>query len=225
MNNSEIIWTLIGIIFSTYFIVSFVFNKLGIQNLHKALISANGLRLLNLKHLLGIVLFGVFSYIMMPEFRVLIETIEIAKLVVLIAFFLILFLSAFVSYLSIQKREEIHKVHISHYSFSNAWMYFIIRFTFLLCYEFFFRGVLLFKFLNETSLFLAIFYSTTFYVLIHIFDSKKEIIGAIPFGIVLCLFTYYTNSVWYAFLIHLALSSVYEISMFYYLTLKNKIIS
>ena len=89
MNNSEIIWTLIGIIFSTYFIVSFVFNKLGIQNLHKALISANGLRLLNLKHLLGIVLFGVFSYIMMPEFRVLIETIEIAKLVVLIAFFLI----------------------------------------------------------------------------------------------------------------------------------------
>ena len=225
MNNSEIVWTLIGIIFSTYFIVTLVFNKLGIHNLQKALMAPNGLRLLNLKHLLGIVLFGLLSYIVIPEFRFLIETIEIPKLHVLILFLFVLFLSAFASHSSIQNQDDIYQNQINQYGFSHAWMYFIIRFTFLLCYEFFFRGVILYMFLDITNPILAIFYCTILYVLIHIFDSRKEIIGAIPFGIILCLFTYYTNSVWYAFLIHLALSSVYEISTFYYLTLKNKIIS
>ena len=74
-------------------------------------------------------------------------------------------------------------------------------------------------------MFVAIFYSTILYVLIHIFDSRKEIIGAIPFGIVLCLFAYYTNGVWYVFIVHMALSAVYEISLFYHLTIKNKILS
>lgn len=185
----------------------------------------NGLRLLNLKHLLGIVLFGLLSYVVIPEFRFLIETIEIPKLHVLILFLFVLFLSAFASHSSIQNQDDIYQNQINQYGFSHAWMYFIIRFTFLLCYEFFFRGVILYMFLDITNPILAIFYCTILYVLIHIFDSRKEIIGAIPFGIILCLFTYYTNSVWYAFLIHLALSSVYEISTFYYLTLKNKIIS
>ena len=97
-----------------------------------------------------------------------------------------------------------------------------IRFAFLFCYEFFFRGVLLYKFLEFSSLSMAVFYSTMLYVLIHIFDSRKEIIGAIPFGVVLCLFAYFSRSIWYVFLIHLSLSAVYEFSMFYYLTLKNK---
>jgi len=59
------------------------------------------------------------------------------------------------------------------------------------------------------------------YVLIHIFDSKAEILGAIPFGIVLCLFSYFTNNIWAAFIIHSTLSGVYEVSMFNHLTLKT----
>lgn len=224
MNHLIITWTLIGVSFMTYFIVSLVYKKLGINNLQTALLSANGLRLLNLKHLLGIVLFGILSYISIPELQYLVNTIEILRLHVLIPFLTVLFLSAFVSYLGFQKECAIQKNRIDHHSFSNAWSYFIIRFTFLLCYEFFFRGVLLFMFLDVSSLSLAIFYSTMLYVLIHIFDSKKEILGAIPFGVVLCLFAYYTNNIWYVFLIHLALSSVYEISVFYFLTLKNKTI-
>ena len=225
MNNEGIIWVLIVVVFTTYFMISLVYKKLGINNLYNALLSTNGLRLLNLKHLIGIVIFGVLSYISIPELKYLVNTIEIPRLQVLIPFIVILFLSAFVSHLSIQKQQDFHDIHINQYSFSNAWFYFSIRFSFLLSYEFFFRGVLLFKFLDNSSLSLAILYSTILYVIIHIFDSKKEIIGAIPFGIVLCLITYLTNSIWYAFLIHLALSAVYEVSVFYYLTLKNKITS
>ena len=225
MNNSVIIWAFIGIVFPTYFIVSFVYKKLGIQNLEKALFVVNGLRLLNLKHFFGIVLFGILSYIMIPEFRYLIEPVEIPKLHVLVPFLLVLFLSVYVS-LSESKK------HLSNFENTKylhhvtaALLYFSVRFVFLLSYEYFFRGVLLFNLLQHNSIVLAITYCTILYVLIHIFDSKKEIFGAIPFGIILCLFSYFTNSIWYPFLIHLALSAVYEISVFYNLTLKNKMIS
>ncbi|MFG6686295.1 CPBP family intramembrane glutamic endopeptidase [Mariniflexile sp. HNIBRBA6329] len=222
MNTSVIIWVLISVSFTTYFIVSMIYKKLGVNNLQTALVASNGLRLLNLKHLLGIVLFGILFYTIIPDLRFLVDSITIPRLYVLLLFLSILFLCAYLSKLSANE-FEIENEDKSHYDFSNAWVYFIIRFSFLLCYEFFFRGVLLFKFLEFTNLPLAILYGTILYVLIHIFDSKKEIIGAIPFGIVLYVFTYFTNSIWYAFFIHLALSAVYEISLFYCLTLKSKI--
>lgn len=225
VKNSISTWVLIGIIFSTYFIVCFVYKKLGIHNLQKALGVTNGLPFLNLKHFFGIVLFGILSYAMMPEFRYLIEQVEIPKLYVLIPFIVILFLSIYTSYLGVQKQVLIFQTQTIYYNISNAWGYFIIRFTYLLCYEFFFRGIILFKLLELTNLTLAILINTVLYLLIHIFDSKKELLGVVPFGIILCLFTYYANSVWYAFLIHLSLSVVYEISIFYYLTIKNKVIS
>jgi len=201
-----------------------VYKKLGIQNLQSALLLSNGLRLLNLKHVLGIILFGIVFYAILPEFRFLINNLEIPRLQLLLLIFLALFLSAYLSNNTV-KNEIIKNTYISGYNFSNAWAYFVIRFVFLLCYEFFFRGILLFQFLEFNSLFVAICYSTILYVLIHIFDSRKEILGAIPFGVVLSLFAYYTKSIWYVFFIHMALSAVYEISMFYYLTLKNKTLS
>ena len=224
MNSSLIIWILISTSFITYFIVSMVYKKLGIHNLQSALMVNNGLRLLNLKHGLGIILFGIVFYTILPELRYLIHIIEIPRLFLLLLFFVTLFSSAYLSRVSVKK--QLSKIErASCYNLSNASVYFMIRFVFLMCYEFFFRGVLLFKFLEYNSLFLAIFYSTILYVLIHIFDPRKEIIGAIPFGIVLCLFAYYTNSLWYVFIIHMALSAVYEISLFYHLTFKNKILS
>ena len=220
MTNSEtIIWVLIGISFSTYFIISMVYYKLGINNLQKALITTNGLRLLNLKHFLGIVFFGVLFYITIPELRDLLDTFEIPRLYVLIPLLFVIFLSAHIANFTFKKQHR-KDVSVSHYNFSSAWVFFSIRILFLLCYEFFFRGVLLFKFLEYNSVFLAVVYSTLLYIIIHIFDSKKEILGAIPFGVTLCLFTYFTDSIWYAFFIHLTISAVYEVSMFYYQTLK-----
>lgn len=224
MNSSTIIWILISLSFVSYFIVSMVYRRLGVHNLKSALLISNGLRLLNLKHSLGIILFGIIFYTILPDLRFLILVIEIPKPFLLLLFLFTMFLSGYLSKVSVKNQLQ-KTVDISGYDLLNAWMYFTIRFMFLFCYEFFFRGVLLFKFLEFNSLFVAILYSTLLYVLIHIFDSKKEIIGAIPFGIVLCLFAYYTKSIWYVFFIHIALSAVYEMSIFYFLTLKNKTIS
>jgi membrane protease YdiL (CAAX protease family) len=193
--------------------------------LQKALLVTNGLRLLNLKHTLGIVLFGIFPYIILPEFRTLIETIEIPKLYILIPFFLVLFLSVYLSLTESKKQSNNFGSNKHLHGLISVLLYFTVRFTFLLSYEYFFRGVLFFNLLQQNSLILAITYGTILYVLIHLFDSKKEILGAIPFGIILCLFSYFTNSIWYPFLIHLALSAVYEITIVHNLTLKNKMIS
>lgn len=220
MNSVEVIWILLAVSFALYFVLSMVYKKLNVRNLEQGLITINGLRLLNIKHLIGIVLFGILFFVLIPELHYLITLIEIPRLLLLIIILIIMFLSVYISKLAVQKHVVQHRPG-SHYGFSDLWSYLIIRFAFLFSYEYFFRGVILFKFLEFSTLFQAVLYSTILYVFIHIFDSKKEILGAIPFGFALCLITYYTNSIWYAFFIHLALSAVYEVSIFHYQTLKT----
>lgn len=223
MTSSTTLWLLITIVFTTYFALSWIYKRLGIVNLEKALKVRNGLVFLNMKHGLGTLIFGVFFYFMLPEFQFTLDTIQIAPLHILIPYLILLFACAFLAFRS-SKHSDKETTDLSDYPFSKAWEYFIIRFVFLLAYEFFFRGVILFALLDVFSLTEAIIYNTLLYVLIHIFDSRKEILGAIPFGITLCLFTYLTNSVWYAFFMHLTLSAVYEISIFYKQT-KTSIVS
>ncbi|SEQ05509.1 CAAX protease self-immunity [Hyunsoonleella jejuensis] len=220
MISVESKWTIIAIVFFTYFLVSWVYKRLEVVNLEKALLIRNGLRLLNLKHSLGIVLFGVLFYIIFPELRDLITNIEVPRLELLLSFVVLTILSAMISRISVKRIIQTEGGN-SHYKFSNAWLYFIIRFVFLFCYEFFFRGVLLFSLLEYFNPTYAITLSVIAYLVIHLFDSKKEIIGAIPFGIVLCILAYQTQSIWYVFTMHLALSAVYEISIFYHQTLKT----
>ncbi|WP_394367626.1 CPBP family intramembrane glutamic endopeptidase [Aestuariibaculum suncheonense] len=222
MNLDVVIWVLV-IGFLAYFIISRVFKKLNLNNLIAALQVTNGLRLLNLKHLLGIIFFGILPFVLIPDLRFLVFNIEILRLHLLIIFLFLVFFCVYIACLGVRNESEILEADsVCFYHFREAGYYFVVRFVFLLCYEFFFRGIMLFFFLEFSSLWLAICCVTVFYVLIHFFDSKKEMLGAIPFGIVLCLLAFYTDSIWYPFILHLTLSAVYEISIFYQLTLKNK---
>ncbi|GAI37228.1 unnamed protein product, partial [marine sediment metagenome] len=57
----------------------------------------------------------------------------------------------------------------------------------------------------------AIAVNTSIYACTHIPKGFKEAIGAIPFGIILCIITLITGNIWVAFFIHvlLALSNDY----------------
>ena len=77
---------------------------------------------------------------------------------------------------------------------------------YLLGYEIMLRGVLFFSCLAEMNLVWAIAINTSIYALIHIPKGMKETLGSIPMGIVLCLITYYTGSIWSAFFIHCSLA-------------------
>ena len=225
MKTEVVIWILV-ISFSAYFLISWVFKKLHLNNLVVSLQVVSGLRLLNLKHVLGIIFFGVLPFVLIPDSRFLILSIQELNTPTLILFLFLTFLCVYVSCLGVKNNDEVISANETClYRLSESIGYFAVRFMFLLCYEFFFRGIMFFYFLESYGLTLSIGYVTFFYVLIHVFDSKREMLGAIPFGIVLCLFSYYTNSVWYAFVLHLVLSAVYEISVFYRLTLKNKLLS
>lgn len=220
MINLTQIYYLIAASFIIYFIISYAYKILKIQNVEEALLTRRGLLLINLKHILGILLFGLIFYLITPEYRFLINSFEIPNLNILLLLLGVVFISALLAFTLVKKNLK-NKAEISQYSHNQGWIYFIIRIVFLISYEFFFRGVLLFYFMEINGLILAIIISTLLYVLIHIFDSKAEILGAIPFGIVLCLFSYFTNNIWAAFIIHGTLSGVYEVSMFNHLTLKT----
>ena len=220
MENTSQLYYLITISFIVYFIISYAYKILKIQNVEEALLTSRGLLLINLKHILGILLFGLIFYLITPEYRFLINSFEIPNLNILLLLLGVVFISALLAFTLVKKNLK-NKAEISQYSHNQGWIYFIIRIVFLISYEFFFRGVLFFFFIEINGLILAIIISTSLYVLIHIFDSKAEILGAIPFGIVLCLFSYFTNNIWAAFIIHSTLSGVYEVSMFNNLTLKT----
>lgn len=89
--------------------------------------------------------------------------------------------------------------------------YIPLRILFLFAYEFWFRGILLFSLLTAFDMSWAILINVTLYAGLHAFSGKKEFLGSIFFGVILCMLSIWTESVWPAALIHLALSLSYEL--------------
>lgn len=78
---------------------------------------------------------------------------------------------------------------------------------YLLGYEYLFRGVLFMGLLPFFSSLQAIAINTTLYSLAHLYKGKKETLGSIPLGIVLCLITLETRTIWTAFAVHWIMAS------------------
>ncbi len=74
---------------------------------------------------------------------------------------------------------------------------------YLLGYEALFRGVLLFGLAQSLGPVAAITISVIIYSAAHLPKSRTETLAAIPFGLVLCLLTLYSGSIWIAFFAHL----------------------
>jgi membrane protease YdiL (CAAX protease family) len=211
----------ITISFIVYFFISYAYKVLKVRNIEAALKTSSGMLLLNIKHVIGILLFGIIFFLLFPESRSFLKFSEIPELLVVFLFIIVVLASGLLALRSVKKAVTGIRMR-SSYKIDQAWHYFPIRLVFLLSYEFFFRGVLFFSVLELYGLVIALIVNTILYVLIHCFDSKNEILGAVPFGIVLCLFSYFTNSIWIAFVIHATLSLVYEFTMFKHLTIKKQ---
>ncbi|MEW6469308.1 MAG: CPBP family intramembrane glutamic endopeptidase [Bacteroidota bacterium] len=84
--------------------------------------------------------------------------------------------------------------------------YFAGWFFYLLGYEFMFRGILLFPMADVLGLWPAIAINTAMYSATHIPKGLDETIGAALLGVVLCLLTIDTGTIWIAFLVHVALA-------------------
>ncbi len=75
-------------------------------------------------------------------------------------------------------------------------------FLYLLAYEILFRAILLIPIFNILGLWPAIAINTIMYSASHIPKGLGETLGAIPFGIVLCLLTLSSHTIWIAFFVH-----------------------
>lgn len=77
---------------------------------------------------------------------------------------------------------------------------------YLFGYEFLFRGVLLIPLVEPLGLWPAIAINIALYSATHIPKGLDETIGAIPLGIVLCLLTVASGTIWIAFIVHVAMA-------------------
>ena len=77
---------------------------------------------------------------------------------------------------------------------------------YLFGYEFLFRGVLFVPLVEPLGIWAAIAISIALYSATHIPKGLDETIGAIPLGLVLCLLTAASGTIWIAFIVHVAMA-------------------
>ena len=77
---------------------------------------------------------------------------------------------------------------------------------YLFGYEMLFRGTLLFPLTVAIGVWPAIAINIALYSATHIPKGLDETIGAIPLGLVLCLLTLMSGTIWIAFLVHVAMA-------------------
>ena len=77
---------------------------------------------------------------------------------------------------------------------------------YLFGYELLFRGVLLFPVAGHLGIWPAIAINIALYAATHIPKGMSETIGAAPLGLILCILTLSTGTIWIAFFVHLAMA-------------------
>lgn len=84
--------------------------------------------------------------------------------------------------------------------YSIAWC------AYLFGYEFLFRGILFIPLVDTMGVWPAIAVNIALYCATHIPKGMDETIGAAPLGLVLCLITLQTGTIWVAFVVHVFLA-------------------
>jgi hypothetical protein len=108
--------------------------------------------------------------------------------------------------------EKVHDNSGPPFTKSFLAVYFFFRIMFLAAYETWFRGYLLTDSMSW-GLALAILINITAYTVLHIVNGKNEMVACVPFGLLLCLLSVWTNAAWPAILIHTAFTVSFEIHL------------
>lgn len=85
-----------------------------------------------------------------------------------------------------------------------------LRTCFLFSYEWFFRGFLLIGVSEWLGTSWSVVINLFLYTILHHYKDKREIVGCLPFGLLLCGFTLWWHSIWPAVIFHLEVAIVNE---------------
>lgn len=86
--------------------------------------------------------------------------------------------------------------------------------AYLLGYELLFRGFLLFSTAEVMPVELAIALNVVIYALVHLPKGAKQTFGALPFGLVLCIVTLHTGTIWVAFFTHVIMALTNDFALY-----------
>ena len=164
----------------------------------------------HIRHAVGIIIMVFIPMLLLPVVNYGLLEIpgsinQLQVITLLVTGLLLLILSAKAS-----DSIETKKIAGGSQSTFNAVVHILLRNSFLVAYEWFFRGLILFSCVSLFGIFPAVLINLFLYASIHLINGKKEFLGSIPFGIILCGFTLWWHSVWPAILLHLLLSASYE---------------
>ncbi len=91
--------------------------------------------------------------------------------------------------------------------------YFMLRIPFLVSYELFFRGLLLFLLAEKVGIAIAIVADMLLNSALHFFSIKRIIWACLPFSVLCCLFNYQAQAVWPSIVFHLVISFSFELTI------------
>ncbi len=169
-------------------------------------------------HFIGVIWFGLIPVILFKNSVLKVLTnykIPDSYLIFLFIFILMLLITtAFKQSKTAFKNKQGLSENFMNLSPSFFISYFMIRAIFLFTYELWFRGFLLFDCIHWFGIPMAVSINIFLYVLLHIFNSKKELLACIPFGLMVCFFSILFNIVWPAIILHIAFSLVYELNIY-----------
>jgi membrane protease YdiL (CAAX protease family) len=175
-------------------------------------------------HVIGIIWLGFIPIIhFQKSFLKVLTEIKIPVSFIIVLYFFLLILIVTIAFEQSKKGYDKSKSStesLTHLSIEFFIFYFIIRALFLFSYELWFRDFLLFACIAGFGIPIAVFINVSLYVLLHIFNGKKEALASIPFGLLVCFFSILFNSVWPAIILHIGFSLTYELN-FYRLNLIN----
>ena len=141
-------------------------------------------------HFIGVILFGLIPVILLKNSVLKVLTnhkIPDSFLIFLFIFiFMLLITTAFKQSKTAFKNKQGSYESFIHLSSSFFISYFMIRALFLFAYELWFRGFLLFDCIHRVGIASAIFINFSPYILLHIFNCKKELLSCIPFDVLVC---------------------------------------
>lgn len=187
--------------------------KKGCNSTTDAVSKGTGLTVLNQRHLIG--MFAMLAPILYVDFKnsdwLLLHTAFHTNVLLITVT-----AGVIACILSINTaRKALRTVTLLVGTNNTAGTYLLLRGLFLICYELFFRGLLLSFCLAWTSIPIAIAINVVLYALAHAFSSRQELLGTVPFGALLCLLTIYSGSIWPAIIIHLLLGMPYDVFTLY----------
>ena len=208
MKNTELIVTLM-LSYTVMLLMTVVIGKLNQgAPLHYKL-SRGNFRSLNYLHIIGITVMLLVPFMAkaLPVFLFAFpDKVSVGQATgFLICFFAIAFFPW--KYYS----DHDHKVEKAVTAIPSVLLYGSLRSVFLISYEWFFRGLLLWSFSLWVGVTWAIAINVFLYTFMHIGKSKSELIGCVPFGLLVCGFTLWWQSIWPAIIFHLEIMLIHEV--------------